>query len=238
MTLTVRNASVTGATTANRALTHAEMDGNWSVVAGKVSGTASSIGRLIQQPRYASDGLPNTETGAPWVRLEYNDPDCSSARALDLSFYGYGQIIRFTGDGSTANNSRSVLEFWGADGVGPTYRPIMTLVTSLTEHEVHVARDESDVDAIICSYLPTEGPVIYTEAAQSAFLDLGVRRLRKVRVSTTNFNLVSGQTLGWTSSTTDPGGTVDIKITRSAAGVLAMGEGDSAGGSQTTLEVQ
>lgn len=177
--------------------------------------------------RFASDGLPNTENGAGWFRLEYADPVTSSPRAIDLSFYGFGEILRFTGDGTTANNSRSVLELWGADGVGPTYRPIMTLVVSSTEHEVHVARDQSDVDAIICSYMPTGGPVIYTEAAQSATLDFGVQRLRKFQVNTTNLSLVSGHILGWTNSTTNPGATADTTFTRISAGKLAFQGGDA-----------
>lgn len=200
-----------------------------------------NVGFTLKQRGDPLDDLPNSEPGAPWLRLQYNDPDVSVPRAIDLSFYGFGSIFRFAGDGTTVNGSRSALEFWGRDQFGApeysSYRPILTMVCgdASVEHEVHVARNPEDTDGIINSYLASGTPAIFTEAGQAASIDYGAQRLRKVRISTSNLNLVSGHTLGWTSSTTDPGGTVDIKLSRAAAGILAFGDGGSGATTKTTL---
>lgn len=159
----------------------------------KVDITPSSIGTVQVKARFTDDGMPNTENDAAWLRVEYDDAD-TSPRSIDLSFYGFGELFRFSGDGSTANNSRSVLEFWGQDQAPNSnpYRPIMTLVCGINtvEHEVHAVRKPDDTDAIILSYLDGGTmPAIFTETGQAAALDFGVRRTRRLRVTDTGISV-------------------------------------------------
>ena len=273
MSLTLRSASTSVATTKGAALTHAEMDANWlhalqSANQGFVQSGSARTDETVQEKgrqfthiddysgatdalkhasavaavtagaknflftrRYASDGMPNTENGAGWFRVSYEDPATTLPRSIDLSFYGSGSLFRFSGDGSTANNSRSVLEFWGQDQTGQAnnYRPIMTLVsgTAVSEHEVHVARNPADTDAIIHSYVDGGTPAIFTESAQASALNIGVQRTTLMQINTTNLHLVSGHVLGWSDSSTNPGGTIGTTLTRVAVGELRLSGGDA-----------
>lgn len=135
--------------------------------------------------RYTSDGIgdvpPAGVVGS--ARLDLMGTMVAGAQ-LTLSHYEFGELVFFKGDGAAVN--RSVLEFWGVDNTGT--HPICTMVTgSATEHEIHVARNIADTDAIICAYPTAAGPVIYTETARSAFIDFGVQRTRVARVGTTFF---------------------------------------------------
>lgn len=162
----------------------------------KATSPFTQQGQHILQWRTAVDSFfpnPGAVPGAALLSLTYPDPAISNAvRKLEFSFYSFGEVIKFTGDGSTAGNAGSVLEFWGADQAGPLYRPVMTLAVGSATHEVHIARNITDTDAIICSFVaglsgttgPT-GPTIYTETGGSTTLDLGVRRTGVARVGTT-----------------------------------------------------
>ncbi len=142
----------------------------------------SGSGRTQIKKRTASDIFASLSTGSSYLYLSgINNQDIS------LTFYQFGQLFGFTGDG-TGSTSRSVLEFQGNIG-GGSYAPIMTMVvgTNASEHEVHVARNPGDTDAIIHSYTSASGPAIFTETAQSATIDFGVRRIRVAQVGTTFF---------------------------------------------------
>jgi lysophospholipase L1-like esterase len=75
MTLTVRSASVTGATTASRALTHAEIDANWAHFVSRdaeiQASLAASTGAALVGFTQSGSGLSATTVSAQLQKTEY-----------------------------------------------------------------------------------------------------------------------------------------------------------------------
>ncbi len=142
----------------------------------------SGDGQVEIKTRALGDVYPSPSTGSSFIYLHG-----VQNQKLGLSFYEFGELIQFSGDGGGTPN-RSVLEFHGQVGAS-TMVPVMTLVCGPlnSEHEVHVARNPADDDAIIHSYVQGGTPAIFTEATKSATLDIGVRRTRVVQVGTASF---------------------------------------------------
>jgi hypothetical protein len=143
-------------------------------------GSGNSLIEL--KKRTASDIYPSLSTGSSFLHLSGK-----LNQSLGITFYEFGEMIQFSGDGGGTAH-RSVLEFHGQVDAS-TMVPIMTLVSGplTTEHEVHVARNPADDDAIIHSYVDTGTPAIFTEAGKSAILDFGVRRTKVAQVGTNYF---------------------------------------------------
>jgi hypothetical protein len=181
---------------------------------GGIFSVNSGNGLAQIKKRTGSDIYPSLSTGSAFIHLSG-----IQNQGLGLTFYEFGEMIQFSGDGG-GTAARSVLEFHGQVGTS-TMVPIMTLVCGplASEHEVHVARNSADDDAIINSYTTVGGPAIFTETAKSAFIDFGVRRTRVAQVGTNYFgSTVDGaadsggasnrwNNIRWVGQTLGPNGT-------------------------------
>jgi hypothetical protein len=125
MTLTVRSASLTGATTAARALTHAEMDANWAHViessnqnftpsgSGAVATDVQSRGRLVVYPQDYMSAAQKADVAAFTGSVDVSDAILAAYTALPSS----GGLIKFP-------PGKYKVDFTGADVVND---PIITV---------------------------------------------------------------------------------------------------------------
>lgn len=134
----------------------------------------SGNGQVTIRERFSGDIVPNNSIGSGWVRI-----NGLNGWTFNHTFFTFGAMTYFDTNNAAAG---SEWEVWGKDSANSKF-PIMTfIVATANNHEVHVARNRLDTDAVICNY-DTTGPVVYTETGASSILDFGVLRNRLVRIN-------------------------------------------------------